>query len=127
VQGAFIIGSYIAFEVTEAIHWSGIIASLFCGFAMRHYAIKNIAEQYQPMVIDMVHMLALMADLCIFFSVGTNIVLQVRSTPSFFLHHGILKSRTFYQDRLGTNIGKALKKSPFSRSRTSSTQRSGSF
>ena len=85
VQGAFIIGSYIAFEVTEAIHWSGIIASLFCGFAMRHYAIKNIAEQYQPMVIDMVHMLALMADLCIFFSVGTNIVLQVRSTP--FLRH----------------------------------------
>lgn len=56
--GTFIIGSYIAFEVTEAIHWSGIIASLFCGFAMRHYAIKNIATMYQEMVIDMVHMLA---------------------------------------------------------------------
>ena len=83
--GAFILGSYIAFEATEAIHWSGIISSLFCGFAMRHYAIKNIAEQYRDMVIDMVHMLALMADLCIFFSVGINIVLQAPYEKANFI------------------------------------------
>jgi NhaP-type Na+/H+ or K+/H+ antiporter len=74
--GTFIIWSYISYEVVEALHLSGIIASLFCGFGMSHYALKNIAEQYHEMVHDMVHMMACMADLGIFFSVGVNVVLM---------------------------------------------------
>eukprot|EP01052_Picozoa_sp_SAG31_P016816 SAG31_NODE_1128_length_9755_cov_4.535004_5_plen_727_part_00 len=75
--GTFVICSYIAYEVTESMHLSGIIASLFCGFGMKHYALKNIAEQYTDMVCDMVHMLAQMADLAIFFSVGVNVILMM--------------------------------------------------
>lgn len=73
--GCFIISSYVAYEITEALHFSGIIASLFAGFCMRHYALINIAEKYQPMVLDMVHMLAQMSDLVIFFMVGENVIL----------------------------------------------------
>ena len=73
--GTFILGSYISYELTEAVHWSGIIASLFCGFGMKHYALNNIAEQYQGMVLDMVHMFASMSDLVIFFMVGENVIL----------------------------------------------------
>ena len=73
--GCFIISSYVAYEVTEAFHYSGIIASLFAGFCMRHYALINIADQYQTMVLDMVHMLASMSDLVIFFMVGENVIL----------------------------------------------------
>ena len=75
-SGVFVICSYISYEVTEAMHLSGIIASLFCGFGMKHYALKNIAEQYAEMVCDMVHMLAQLADLAIFFSVGVNVILM---------------------------------------------------
>ena len=57
------------------MHYSGIIASLFCGFGMKHYALSNISEQYQDMVLDMVHMLASMSDLVIFFMVGENVIL----------------------------------------------------
>ena len=73
--GMFILCSYISYEVSEAIHYSGIIASLFCGFGMKHYALSNISEQYQDMVLDMVHMLAQMSDLVIFFMVGENVIL----------------------------------------------------
>ena len=73
--GCFIISSYVAYEITEALHFSGIIASLFAGFCMRHYALINIAEKYQEMVLDMVHMLAQMSDLVIFFMVGENVIL----------------------------------------------------
>ena len=59
------------------MHLSGLIASLFCGFGMKHYALKNIAEQYAEMVCDMVHMLASLADLAIFFSVGVNVILMM--------------------------------------------------
>jgi len=75
--GTFVLCSYISYEVTESLHLSGIIASLFCGFGMKHYALKNIAEQYAEMVCDMVHMLASMADLAIFFSVGVNVILMM--------------------------------------------------
>jgi NhaP-type Na+/H+ or K+/H+ antiporter len=73
--GCFIISSYVAYEINEAMHLSGIIASLFAGFCMRHYALVNIAEKYQGMVLDMVHMLAQMSDLVIFFMVGENVIL----------------------------------------------------
>ena len=75
--GVFIFSSYCAYELTEAMHLSGIIASLFAGFCMRNYALENIMEQYQEMVLDMVHMLAQMSDLVIFFMVGENVILYM--------------------------------------------------
>ena len=83
--GTFIICSYISYEASEAVHLSGIIASLFCGFAMKHYALNNISEQFQTMVMDLVHMLALMADLMIFFSVGTNVILMAPYDKKTFI------------------------------------------
>ena len=73
--GVFIMSSYVSYEISEAFHMSGIIASLFAGFCMRHYALVNIADKYQEMVLDMVHMLAQMSDLVIFFMVGENVIL----------------------------------------------------
>jgi len=75
--GVFIFSSYCAYELTEACHLSGIVASLFAGFCMRNYALENIAPQYQEMVLDMVHMLASMSDLVIFFMVGENVILYM--------------------------------------------------
>eukprot|EP01049_Picozoa_sp_SAG25_P005798 SAG25_NODE_409_length_8424_cov_3.527928_2_plen_1303_part_00 len=75
--GVFILSSYCAYEITEALHLSGIIASLFAGFCMRNYALENIMEQYREMVLDMVHMLAAMSDLIIFFMVGENVILYM--------------------------------------------------
>ena len=84
-SGAFIICSYISYEITESMHFSGIIASLFCGFMMKHYALANISPQYQSMVKDMVHMLASLSDLVIFFMVGENVVLFAPYDKKIFM------------------------------------------
>ena len=54
-----------SYHITEACHFSGIIASLVCGFLLKHYAYNNLNTTAQTNVRSIIHLLASLADMTI--------------------------------------------------------------
>jgi sodium/hydrogen exchanger 8 len=75
--GMVLLGSYAAYAGAEAVHCSGIIASLFCGIAMNHWTYHNFTYDGEMLSRRTVKMFSLLADTVIFFQVGQNIVVNV--------------------------------------------------
>jgi len=71
------LASYSAFSGAEALHMSGIIASLFCGIGMNHWTYHNFSYDGEVLARRTLKMGSLMADTVIFFQVGQNIVVNV--------------------------------------------------
>lgn len=71
-----LLGSYSAYAGAEAVHCSGIIASLFCGIAMNHWTYHNFTYAGEMLSRRTVKMFALLADTVIFFQVGQNIMVN---------------------------------------------------
>lgn len=80
-----LIGSYTAYAGAEAIHCSGIIASLFCGIAMNHWTYHNFTYDGEMLSRRTVKMFSLLADTVIFFQVGQNIIVNVVDTDWNFI------------------------------------------
>eukprot|EP01052_Picozoa_sp_SAG31_P025836 SAG31_NODE_2293_length_5994_cov_2.611535_3_plen_1054_part_00 len=72
-----LLGSYMAYAAAEAMHYSGIIASLVAGIAMNHWTYHNFTYDGEVLARRTVKMLSLIADTVIFFQVGQNIVVSV--------------------------------------------------
>lgn len=64
--------SYAAFTITEAIHLSGIVASLMAGIGMNHYTKRNLTTRGQHVARDAFRMLADVADTIVFFQVWVH-------------------------------------------------------
>ena len=71
-----LIGSYVSYAGAEALHMSGIIASLFCGIAMNHWTYHNFTYDGEVLARRTVKMASLLADTVIFFQVGQNIIVH---------------------------------------------------
>lgn len=71
------LASYAAFSGAEALHMSGIIASLFCGVGMNHWTYHNFSYDGEVLARRSLKMGSLLADVVIFFQVGQNIVVNV--------------------------------------------------
>ena len=61
---------YLAFIVTEAIHWSGIIAILGCGIIQKRYAFRNISRKSFWTIKYGIRTAATFADCIIFICLG---------------------------------------------------------
>ena len=77
-----LIGSYTAYAGAEAIHASGIIASLACGIAMNHWTYHNFTYDGEVLTRRTVKMFSLLADTVIFFQVGQNIVVHTSQSST---------------------------------------------
>jgi len=89
--GIFLCFAYSSFVLAEVPHWSGIVASLFAGVAMRRYARPNLSEAGRAHVDAMLTVLVSLADTIIYIYVGFALVVEVRvclseqQTPCLFI------------------------------------------
>ena len=76
--GIFLCFAYSSFVLAEVPHWSGIVASLFAGVAMRRYARPNLSEVGRAHVDAMLTVLVSLADTIIYIYVGFALVVDVQ-------------------------------------------------
>ena len=76
--GIFLCFAYGSFVLAEVPHWSGIVASLFAGVAMRRYARPNLSEVGRAHVDAMLTVLVALADSIIYIYVGFALVVDVQ-------------------------------------------------
>ncbi|KAG8463183.1 hypothetical protein KFE25_011180 [Diacronema lutheri] len=69
--------SYFSFVGAEVPHLSGIVASLFCGIAMRRYAAPNLSPTARDHVDRLLKVLATVADTLVFLLVGLAVVAYI--------------------------------------------------
>eukprot|EP01048_Picozoa_sp_COSAG05_P011984 COSAG05_NODE_1170_length_5624_cov_2.536360_3_plen_782_part_00 len=67
-----LIGSYTAYAGAEAIHCSGIIASLFCGIAMNHWTYHNFTYRHCPLPLPPTCMKYILDVPCIYMGRTSN-------------------------------------------------------
>jgi solute carrier family 9 (sodium/hydrogen exchanger), member 8 len=60
----------MSYLIGEALGFSGIISTLFCGFVMRHYAYMNLSPKGKELSTDVIKFIATTADTVIFINLG---------------------------------------------------------
>ena len=70
------LSAYVAFELTECIHLSGITATLACGITMNYFGLRNLSKSSQEFSQNAVMVIAKFCDTLIFFQVGENVFLS---------------------------------------------------
>ena len=76
--GIFLCFAYGSFVIAEVPHWSGIVASLFAGVAMRRYARPNLSDVGRAHVDVMLTVLVALCDTIIYIYVGFALVVDVQ-------------------------------------------------
>jgi len=78
--------SYLAFELAEAPHLSGIVASLAFGLASQHYAYHNLTPDAKMLTRKLFKVGAMLSEAVIFFYVGANVfLLDTFGHPGFVI------------------------------------------
>ena len=70
------LSAYVAFELTECIHLSGITATLACGITMNYFGLRNLSKSSQEFSQNAVKVIAKFCETLIFFQVGENVFLS---------------------------------------------------
>eukprot|EP01095_Lingulamoeba_sp_RSL-Kostka_P000516 TRINITY_DN10801_c0_g1_i1.p1 TRINITY_DN10801_c0_g1~~TRINITY_DN10801_c0_g1_i1.p1 ORF type:complete len:538 (+),score=59.53 TRINITY_DN10801_c0_g1_i1:196-1809(+) len=66
--------SYMSFVLGEALDSSGIIASLFCGFGMKHYTFYNLSEKGKVHTLSVIEFLSILFDMMGFITLGISVI-----------------------------------------------------
>ena len=70
--------AYIAYELAETLHFSGIVAALACGVVAKRYAYTHMAEDARALSKQCFAMLATLFETVVFFMIGAATALYLR-------------------------------------------------
>ena len=64
--------AYLAFLLSQLVHWSGFLALIACGLAQKRYAFPNLFEKTRVTIIEMTETMATMSESLVFLLLGLN-------------------------------------------------------
>jgi sodium/hydrogen exchanger 3 len=83
--GVCLVLSYLPFLIAEACNLSGIVAVMFCGITMRHYAHYNMTQVTRQVFLPTIELIANMSETYVFLLLGIGVFLLNDSYSASFI------------------------------------------